>query len=96
MTVRIGNIEAEIKGYDRIKLNRMAAAVLEDRPSFRAIRGKIGTEPVSIYTRCKQTATAAFTPEELVVRAQSSTFSLKPQDKNELQALLAATDWEQA
>lgn len=94
MRVNIGNLTTDINPMDAYNLAAMAARVLEDRPSFRAIRGRVAAggdaEDVTIYT------TRARTPEDpyvvnherLVVRGNHAHITLDAHDHDTLEALI--------
>lgn len=79
---------------DAYNLAAMAARVLEDRPSFRAIRANVltGDEPetVTIYTtRARNPETPHMASHErLVVRGNHANVSLDAADSDTLEALI--------
>jgi hypothetical protein len=94
MRVNIGNLQAEINSMDAYNLAAMAARVLEDRPSFRAIRANVlaGNEPetVTIYTtraRVPENSHDA-SHERLVVHGNNAHISLDAHDHTTLEALI--------
>jgi len=99
MRVNIGNLTTDINPMDAYNLAAMAARVLEDRPSFRAIHGQIaagqveaGSEPedVTIYTtRARSPETPhAVGHERLVVRGNHAHITLDARDNDTLEALI--------
>lgn len=94
MRVNIGNLPADINPMDAYNLAAMAARVLEDRPSFRAIRANVlaGDEPemVTIYTTRARTPETPHTAshERLVVRGAHANITLDARDSDTLEALI--------
>jgi len=94
MRVNIGNLTTDINPMDAYNLAAMAARVLEDRPSFRAIRGQVaaGSQPeeVTIYTTRARTAgdPHAVSHERLVVRGNHAHVTLDARDNATLEALI--------
>jgi hypothetical protein len=94
MRVNIGNLKADINSMDAYNLAAMAARVLEDRPSFRAIRANVvaGNEPeeVTIYTtraRSPENPHVA-SHERLVVHGNHAHITLDANDHDTLEALI--------
>ncbi len=50
MTIRIAELTTELAAHDVATLRVMAERVVHDRPSFRTVTGRVGDEPVQIFT----------------------------------------------
>ena len=88
MTVTFKNAVATIDKTDAFKLAAMAEAVLNNRPTFRSIRAKLGAEAAEIYTECPKHADYQ---EQLTVRAGATQVYLHPQDKDALEQVIRDT-----
>lgn len=88
MTITFKNAVATIDKTDAFKLAFMAESVLNNRPSFRSIQGKVGTETADIYTECPKHLGHQ---EQLTVRVGESQVYLQPQDKDALEQVIRDT-----
>lgn len=83
--IRFNNKTASIDSYDAFKLASMAAAVLENRPSFQYLNGNVDGHTATIYTR--------FHPEgeTLVLATESDSVTLCNNDKVWLSQIIEDT-----
>ena len=88
MTITFKNATATINKTDAFKLAYMAESVLNNRPSFRSIRGKVGAETADIYTECPKHAGHQ---EQLTVRVGESQVFLQPHDRDALEQVIRDT-----
>lgn len=87
MTVNIGELQTEIEGHDNLPLQTMAESVLANRPSFRTLRGRVGDEPVEIYTRCDRSGGE----EVLIVESVNRRVVFRPSDREALASIVHRT-----
>ncbi|MEX2501919.1 MAG: hypothetical protein WD336_06055 [Trueperaceae bacterium] len=84
MTIRIGDLTTELATHDVAALRVMAERVVHDRPSFRTVAGRVGNEPVQIFTTRRGGAT-----ERLSVAGPSTRLDVPASDRRTLFRLLA-------
>ena len=88
MTITFKTATATIDKTDAFKLAFMAESVLNNRPSFRSIRGRVGAETADIYTECPKQAGHQ---EQLTVRVGETQVCLQRQDREALEQVIRDT-----
>lgn len=87
MTVRIGGIDTEIDGFDAQQLRTMAERVVHDRPSFRRVLGRVGSETVEIFTVRRRDS-----GQRLALHGPQTRVEIAASDRRALYAILAEMD----
>lgn len=87
MTVQIADLPTEIDRSDALKLRTMAELVMANRPTFRRVFGRTGSDTVEIYTRTDRHTNFE---QQLVVRCGSIERRLRPSDREALERIVRA------
>ncbi len=87
MNIIFGTTTATIDRSDAFKLQTMAASVLDNRPTFRSVKAKVGALEADIYTECVRERGV----ERLTVRAGDTRVHLWGENKAELERLISDT-----
>lgn len=88
MDIVFGSTTATIDRSDAFKLQTMAASVLDNRPTFRSVKAKVGAQDADIYTEC---ARGHGNLERLTVKAGDTHVHLWGADRVELEQLIRDT-----
>ncbi|CAN5878985.1 hypothetical protein BH24DEI2_BH24DEI2_02250 [soil metagenome] len=88
MDIVFGTTTATIDRSDAFKLQTMAASVLNNRPTFRSVKAKVGTLHGDIYTECVR---AHGNAERLTVKAGDTCVHLWGEDRAALAQLISDT-----
>jgi deoxyadenosine/deoxycytidine kinase len=86
MTLRIKGRRITVNKFDALQLSLMAQAVLENRPSFRGIKGEMSGQEVFIYTECAKEA--PHWVERLIFKTPDTKIHLTADDKVYLERIL--------
>ena len=86
MDIAFGTMTATIDKNDAFKLQTMVEAVLNNRPTFRNVKAKVGAASADIYTECVRGHA-----ERITVRAGDTCVHLWGADKDALAQIIAAT-----
>ncbi len=81
-------LTATIDRNDAFKLQTMAASVLNNRPSFRSVKAKVGGKDADIYTECVR---EHHNSERITVRAGDTYVHLWGEDEKALEQLISDT-----